>query len=127
MYGPPSDVEGECNARLYIRDDFGDNHATMRCQLPEGHEGKHQEKYDHNHNDGEVVIQWGRNDDTNDDTKLHRECGLSVGDLIQRRPCGRVCEVKAINNTRVKVQDNGSAYWVTWLTLNIAWKRMNEP
>lgn len=32
MYGEPEDVDGECNARLYIGDNYGDNHATMRCQ-----------------------------------------------------------------------------------------------
>jgi len=56
----PRDVQGECNARLYIGDDYGDNRATMRCQLSEGHEGKHEEKYDHN--EGEVVIQWDGDD-----------------------------------------------------------------
>jgi hypothetical protein len=45
MWGPPKDVEGECNARLHIGDDYGDNRATMRCHLPEGHEGDHREKY----------------------------------------------------------------------------------
>ena len=60
MYGPPDDVEGECNAHLYIGDDYGDNHATMRCQLPKGHKGRHQEKYDHN--DGEVIVKWSGDD-----------------------------------------------------------------
>jgi len=44
-YGEPEDVPGQCNAHLYISDDFGDNHATIRCQLPPGHEGPHQEKF----------------------------------------------------------------------------------
>jgi len=41
MYGEPEDVAGQCNAHLYIEDNFGDNHATMRCQLALGHAGKH--------------------------------------------------------------------------------------
>jgi len=41
----PEDVPGECNARLYIGDDHGDNRATMRCTLPEGHESRHQESW----------------------------------------------------------------------------------
>jgi hypothetical protein len=44
-YGEPNDVAGECNARTYIGDNFGDNHGTMRCQLPKGHEGKHEETF----------------------------------------------------------------------------------
>jgi len=43
--GEPEDVEGQCNARLFIGDNYGDNHATMRCQLEPGHEGDHEEKY----------------------------------------------------------------------------------
>jgi len=60
MFGPPDDVAGECNAHLYISDDYGDNHATMRCQLPEGHDGKHQEKFER---DGsEVVVTWEKDE-----------------------------------------------------------------
>ena len=43
MYGEPKDVEGECNARLYIGDDFGDNTATMRCSMSPGHPLPHRE------------------------------------------------------------------------------------
>lgn len=39
------DVEGLCNARLYIGDDYGDNEATMRCKLPAGHEGRHEKHF----------------------------------------------------------------------------------
>lgn len=45
MFGEPKDVKGECNAHLYIWRNYGDNHATMRCQLLKGHKGKHIEKY----------------------------------------------------------------------------------
>ncbi len=56
MSGPPKDVEGECNARLRIGDDWGDNHATMRCQLEPGHDGWHREVYA---NVGQQVrIEW---------------------------------------------------------------------
>ena len=54
MFGPPSDVPGKCNARLYIGDDYGDNSSTMRCQLPPDHEGKHYETW----RDGECEIRW---------------------------------------------------------------------
>jgi hypothetical protein len=36
-----------CTARLHIGDDFGDNSATIRCQLPKGHEGLHKEAFEH--------------------------------------------------------------------------------
>lgn len=52
----PDDVPGDCNARLYIADNFGDNHATMRCQLPKGHEGRHREEYVVSRN--EVTVTW---------------------------------------------------------------------
>lgn len=46
LYGEPEDVEGECNAILYISDDKGDNVATMRCGLEAGHEKPHKERYE---------------------------------------------------------------------------------
>lgn len=55
MFGEPEDVEGECNALLYLADNFGDNHTTIRCQLMNGHEGSHEERC---RNDT-VLIQWG--------------------------------------------------------------------
>ncbi len=59
LYGEPEDVEGQCNARLSIADDMGDNTAGMRCQLESGHEGPHREVYDrqvssYTHDDGSV-------------------------------------------------------------------------
>ena len=57
MFGKPRNVPGECNAHLYIGDDYGDNTATMRCQLPEGHEGRHHERFERQ---GEPVdVYWG--------------------------------------------------------------------
>ena len=56
MYGTPSDVEGECNAHLRIGDDYGDNCATMRCQLEPGHNGPHQEVFQRSA--GPVTVTW---------------------------------------------------------------------
>lgn len=56
MYGKSEDVPGECNAHLYIADDYGDNSGTMRCQLPEGHELPHREEFARD--DKPVVITW---------------------------------------------------------------------
>lgn len=52
--GEPDDVDGECNAHLYIADNFSDNHATMRCELRRGHTGKHQETFRSN----TCVVLW---------------------------------------------------------------------
>jgi len=56
MFGEPEDVKGDCNARLHIGDDFGDNHATMRCDLEPGHGGMHCEEY--TANGGHVSVKW---------------------------------------------------------------------
>lgn len=53
-FGEPEDVEDQCNAHLYIGDNFGDNHATMRCQLPPGHAGPHKEVFRY----GKARIEW---------------------------------------------------------------------
>lgn len=55
-YGEPEDVSGECNAHLYIGDNFGDNHATIRCQLKPGHDGEHVERF--KRDEGNVEIRW---------------------------------------------------------------------
>lgn len=54
--GPPKDKEDECNAHLYIGDDYGDNVATMRCQLPKGHDGPHKEIF--NRRGSAVTVTW---------------------------------------------------------------------
>lgn len=71
-YGEPKDVPGECNAWLFIFDNFGDNHCTLRCQLPEGHEGPHREEFrskDEGPEAHKVVVQW-EGDDHNDEFYL---------------------------------------------------------
>jgi hypothetical protein len=60
MFGKPEDVEGKCNARMYLGDDHGDNHTTIICNLPEGHLGRHQEMFKRAGKDraGKVTINW---------------------------------------------------------------------
>lgn len=36
---------GSCKAELHIADDYGDNHATMHCDLEDGHSGPHIERF----------------------------------------------------------------------------------
>lgn len=60
MFGKPEDVEGECNSHLYIGDDYGDNHSTMRCRLPKGHEGPHREEF--RRDGGQVVVTWEKDE-----------------------------------------------------------------
>ena len=50
-----------CKATLTIGDDFGDNQATMHCQLPHEHEGKHREVYN-GHRAGQVTVEWEHDD-----------------------------------------------------------------
>lgn len=69
MYGKPSDVSGECNAHLYIADDYGDNSGTMRCQLSEGHELPHREEFERD--EKPVVITWF----VDERRKCDHECG----------------------------------------------------
>ncbi len=57
LYGEPEDIPNECNARLYIGDNFGDNHATIRCGLQKGHPGIHNEKFKRG-SGNEVFISW---------------------------------------------------------------------
>lgn len=48
-----------CGAELHVADDHGDNHATCRCQLDEGHELPHRHVFhrdDLNGNRTEVVV-----------------------------------------------------------------------
>jgi hypothetical protein len=56
MYGEPTDAESECNARLFIGDNYGDGRATMRCQLPPDHAGPHREEF--SRDGGPVTITW---------------------------------------------------------------------
>lgn len=67
MFGEPSDVDGECNARLFLADNYGDNHATIRCQLAPGHEELHQEKC----RNGTVTITWA----TDERKRCDHGCG----------------------------------------------------
>ena len=60
MFGEPDDVDGECNARLFVGDCYGDNHATMRCQLAPEHDGLHREVYNSG-KAGEVTVTWEHN------------------------------------------------------------------
>jgi hypothetical protein len=68
MYGPEPTKPGECGARLWIGDDYGDNSATMVCRLPEGHEGWHEETWGQ---EGErKLIRWEK-----DQRKRCQHCG----------------------------------------------------
>jgi hypothetical protein len=65
MFGESPDVETECNARLFIADDYGDNRSTMRCQLAPGHDGPHKEQFTRDKDSDEantVVITWTRDE-----------------------------------------------------------------
>jgi hypothetical protein len=67
MFGPPEDVKGECNARLYLGDDYGDNVCTVRCPLPENHKLPHQEEF--KRGGMPVLITWHVDEEENTDEK----------------------------------------------------------
>lgn len=70
MHGEPADVEGDCNARLYVADNYGDNHVTMRCQREPNHEGLHHEIFGGGKS-GKVVVTW----ETDARVKCDHGCG----------------------------------------------------
>ena len=60
MFGSPEDVEGECNARLFLRDDYGDGTTTVQCKLLPDHEGLHEERFERS--DDLVIITWAKDE-----------------------------------------------------------------
>lgn len=52
-----------CKAELHIGDDHADNHATMRCQLEEGHSCRHQEQW----RGGRCIVHWDGDDREDED------------------------------------------------------------
>lgn len=70
--GTCRDVAGQCNAHLYIGDDYGDNGSTMRCQLAPGHDGEHEERF--RRSGGAVVIRWEA------DERCYHDCRAELFD-----------------------------------------------
>ncbi len=87
--GPPPDVPGECNARLSLGDDYGDNSCTIRCKLVEGHDGDHCEGFDRN--GGPVKIIWQIDD---------REPCIVCGKLTTEYWCSQACSETARDKRR---------------------------
>jgi hypothetical protein len=56
MFGEPTDESDECNARLFLADNYGDGTTTMRCQRSPHHEGLHQEQFERSGH--MVTITW---------------------------------------------------------------------
>ena len=57
-----------CGAVIFIGDDYGDNSATVICQLPEGHEGYHCEKFMRGENSNFIL--WKK-----DERNVCERCG----------------------------------------------------
>ena len=56
-----------CKAAIWIKDDYGENMATMRCELEQNHEDMHKKEYTRAMLDGKtakVAISWQGNDET---------------------------------------------------------------
>jgi hypothetical protein len=69
MLGEPQDVEGECNALVFIADNYGDGCATIRCQLPLAHDGMHREQFVRD--GGTIAITW----DADERVRCDHGCG----------------------------------------------------
>lgn len=86
--GEPEDVEGNCNARLFIGDNYGDNHATMRCQLKPGHDGQHCETYHQGWRGGTVTVCWERDerDELNGSDEEEPETETDASATVTEKP-----------------------------------------
>jgi hypothetical protein len=56
VFGEPADKDGECNARLFLGDNYGDGTTTIRCPLAPDHEGVHQKQFERSGHP--VTITW---------------------------------------------------------------------
>ena len=57
--------DGRCHSFVRFGDDYGDNSSSFHCELPENHDGKHQESGSQYGKD--YVLQWA------EQTKEHVE------------------------------------------------------
>ncbi len=80
----PEDVPGQCNARLYIGDDHGDNHATMRCGEEPSHLPPHRERYERSDGGQHVEITW-----TQDERNTCDECKGKFDEVVYCENCQR--------------------------------------
>ena len=78
------DVEGECNARIYILEDYGgdESAAGVRCSLPAGHEGLHKESSYDKYKAGNIIVQW-----ENDSRERCQICGVGVQSISWGTTC----------------------------------------
>jgi len=76
MLGEPKNVSGECNARLYLGDNFGDNHTTIRCSLKPEHDGPHREAF--TRAGGKVEITWEKDERIDENGVPHDFAAVDV-------------------------------------------------
>ena len=59
----------KCDAELHMADDFGDNHATIKCQLEAEHDGQHQKQYQRKDLSelGVITILWSGDEQEDED------------------------------------------------------------
>ncbi len=94
-WGEPDDVDGECNAHCYIADNYGDGRATMRCQLPKGHELPHREEF----RQGTSVLTWEHDE----------RCYHDKGSHTYERTGDEMCDECGANLTRAKERRGDAA------------------
>lgn len=89
-----------CNRTMSIGDDYGDNEATMHCQLPMGHRGPHQESYE-SFRHGKVTVTFEKGF-----TPVH------IKRLLHMIPAGETCQFK----------DGRACPFLAFLGMDDAWK-----
>jgi len=108
-YGEPQDVPGQCNARLSIGDNYGDNHATIVCQLPQGHDGLHREVYP-SFSCGLVTITWEKHDESYDIELLEHRLESSIHGVWEQIP---ERDFEFVDDTPESHADNPQGYTLT--------------
>lgn len=61
LFGTPANIEGACNARQYLTDDYMNHQAIFRCERTPGHDGPHSETLNRP-NGRTTTITWTEDD-----------------------------------------------------------------
>ena len=111
-----------CGNKFSIGDDHGDNSSTFTCQLPEGHDGEHQEWTEWENSGTVFTMTWNQGDDVIEaiEDKADRE------ERAQRVPLGwvddepdgsayvdmtRVYTAEFANDANVYSVSGGKVWW----------------
>ena len=105
MFGPQKDKEGACNAVLSLADDYGDNSCTIKCQLPEGHEGPHKEEFQRK--DKPVIITYEVDERDNEDSAAldHPTLEDVLTELTEENPNFKQWEISNLDLSNIDFRE----------------------